>query len=202
MAESSFLTTPAGARLKSDEDASGIHVQRVSLDTALSSVVDSIDIPKLAAAATAGDALANQTTAPLLGLLLEWNGSSWQRRRGAEAVTVFASAARATGAVLNSADIVNYNGRGIVVFTDITAFTSGGLTIAIQAKDPLSLKYVTILQSAVLAAVGTTRMRVYPGLTPVANLAADDVLSRALRIVATPSDATSITYSVGAVVLP
>ena len=177
-----------------------METQGVSLATALSSTIDSVDIPKLAAAVAASDALSNPTTAPTLGYGLEWNGSTWQRRRGGEPVTVLASAART--ATNNSSDITVYNGRGLVVFVDITAYTAGGLTAKIQAKDPVSLKYVDVLTSASLAATGTTRLVVYPGVTAAANLAVSDVLSRAMRVRVEHADATSITYSVGAVVLP
>lgn len=196
---STFYETDTKARYVFNAGAWTLQTQEVSLATALSSSIDSVDIPKLASAAAGGDAMANPTTAPVLAHEMEWNGSTWQRRRGGEPVTVLASAART--ATINSSDITIYNGRGLVVFVDITAYTAGGLVVKIQAKDPVSLKYVDVLTSASLAAVATTRLVVYPGVTVAANLAASDVLSRAMRVRVEHADATSITYSVGAVVL-
>lgn len=115
-------------------------------------------------------------------------------------VSVFASTART--ATHNSADLTNYNGRGLHLVIDVTASSATpSVTFTIQGKDELSGKYYTLLVSAAITGTGTTVLRVYPGLTAAANLVATDVLPRTWRVLATHADADSITYSVGASVL-
>lgn len=92
-------------------------------------------------------------------------------------------------------------GVGVIVVVDITAYTSGSITVTLQGKDPTSGKYYTILASAALAAAATTTLRVFPGATAAANTAANDVLPAVWRVNVAVADATSITYSIGATVL-
>lgn len=95
------------------------------------------------------------------------------------------TALAAAGAGANGADLVNTNARGLKLVIDITALagTSPTLTVTIQGKDPVSGKYFTILASAALAAVATTVLTVYPGLTAAANVVANDVLPRDFRVI-------------------
>jgi hypothetical protein len=87
-------------------------------------------------------------------------------------------------ASVNSADQRNFDGRGLHLVIDITAIsgTTPTLTVTIKGKDPASGKYYTLLASAALNAVGTTVLKVYPGLTAAANAAANDVLPRDWRV--------------------
>lgn len=104
---------------------------------------------------------------------------------------------------VNGADQTNVNGRGLHLTIDITA--QGGTpttTVTIQGKDPVSGKYYTILVSTALAAVATTILRVYPGLTASANLTANDVLPRTWRVIATVAGTTpSVTATIAASVV-
>jgi len=79
-------------------------------------------------------------------------------------------------------DVSNYG--GIILYIDITGITgtTPTLTVTIQGKDDVSGKYHTILASAALNATGTTVLRVYPGLTAAANLTANDVLAKTIRV--------------------
>lgn len=49
---------------------------------------------------------------------------------------------------------------------------------------------------------GATILRIYPGLTPAANLTVSDVLPRAWRVRAAHSAASNFTYTVGAQLIP
>lgn len=86
---------------------------------------------------------------------------------------------------INGADQINRQFRGLHLVIDITALagTAPTLTVTIQGKDPISGKYYTLLASAVLAAVATTVLRVYPGGPVTANLAANDALPRIWRVI-------------------
>ena len=129
-----------------------------------------------------------------------FNGTTFDRQRNNVPTTVLASAIRA--ATNQSADIVNYNGRGLHLVFDITVVpTVDTVTLTIQGKDELSGKYYTILAGAAQVAVGTVVMRIYPSLTAVANLTASDILPRTWRVSVTHSAATNFTYSVGASVI-
>lgn len=118
-------------------------------------------------------------------------------------ITCYPSAARtATPTVM--VDQKSDGSKGLVVVIDVTAVPAAPpqLTFTIQGKDPISGKYYTILASAVIVAVGTVILRVYPGLTAAANLVASDVIPASWRVLATAGDADPATYSVGASLIP
>lgn len=124
------------------------------------------------------------------------NGATADLQRSNVNGTALASAART--ASVNSADLINHNGRGLHLVIDVTAITGApSITVTIQGKDALSGKYYTILAGAAITAVGTTILRVYPGLLAAANLVANDVLPRSFRVSVVNANADSITYSVG-----
>lgn len=152
---------------------------------------------EFSAAAALADATANPTTTLVGGLNQLFNNATWDRERGNYEETVLASAART--ASINSADLVNYNARGIIVVIDATAITATPSIVAtIKGKDTLSGKYNTILASAAITAVSTTVLKVGPALTAAANLVANDLLPRIWRVEIAAGDADSITYSIGA----
>ncbi len=107
--------------------------------------------------------------------------------------------AQGTGTV-TSADILNTNGKGIQLVIDITVITAGTLTVTLQGKDIASGKYYTILVSAALAGVATTRLTVYPGIPVLANVTQNDVLPRTWRISAAAVTGP-ITATIGASVI-
>lgn len=109
--------------------------------------------------------------------------------------TLFSSAARTT--LQNSEDIPNEGFRGLTLVIDATAGTPTGVTFTIKGKDPVSGKYYTILASAAITGAGTTVLRIYPGMTAAANLAASAPLPPIWRLEITVADAGSLTYSVG-----
>lgn len=102
-------------------------------------------------------------------------------------------------ATVNSADQINADGRGVHVIIDVTVDpAAASVTPTIQGRDPLSGVYYDILVGNAITAVGTTILKVYPGIGAVANGAASDVLPRTWRVRMVHADDDSITYSVGA----
>lgn len=115
--------------------------------------------------------------------------------------TLLASAART--ATNSTADQSNAGFRGLHVVINVTAVTATpSVVFTIQGKDEASGAYYTILASAAITGTGTTVLRVYPGLTAAANTVANDALPGAWRVLATHGDADSITYTVGASLIP
>jgi hypothetical protein len=123
-------------------------------------------------------------------------------RGNVQTAALLTLAAQGAGTV-NSADQTNVNGRGMALTIDITV--QGGTpttTVTIQGKDPVSGKYYTILVSTALAAVATTVLRVYPGITAAANLAASDILPRTWRVSVTIGGGTpAVTATIAACVI-
>jgi hypothetical protein len=114
--------------------------------------------------------------------------------------TILASAAR-TAATVNSTDQTNVYWRGLALVINVSAFTTGTYTFTIQGKDQVSGSYYPMLTSAAIGAVTTTPvvLRVYPGMTPIANQANGDVLPRVWRVQAIGAATPNMTFSVSAV---
>jgi len=110
----------------------------------------------------------------------------------------FKSEARALAQAYNSPDLVNPNGRGVIVVIDATVIAATpSVVVKVQGKDPVSGKYFDLLTAAAVTGVSTVVLRIYPGLTAAAGLVVSDILPAVWRVVATHGDADSITYSVG-----
>jgi hypothetical protein len=136
----------------------------------------------------------------VLGVQYLYNGSTLERQRGNNEVTVSVSAARV--AVLTTADQIKYNNCGAILIINVTARAAATtLTPTIQVKDPVSGEYVTVWTAA--AAIDTADntftyafdvglLATVTGYTQSVN----QVLPRVWRLTVTPSDANSVTYSV------
>lgn len=112
-------------------------------------------------------------------------------------LTLLASAVRA--AANQSADQQNCDSCGVIVVVDITSVPgTDTITVTIQGKDEVSGKYYTLLAGAAQVATATIIMRVFPGATAAANLAANDSLPEYWRVSVAHSAASNFTYSVGA----
>lgn len=105
------------------------------------------------------------------------------------------SAART--ATATSDDLTNSRHKGCHIIIDVTVDGGGSLTPKIQGKDSVSGKYYDILVGSAISAVGTTVLKVYPGLTASVNAIENDIVPSKFRIVVTAGDANSMTYSVG-----
>lgn len=83
---------------------------------------------------------------------------------------------------------------------DITVVpgTAPSCVITVDAVDSLSGKFVNLITSAALVAVGTTVLTVALGVTVAANVAVSAPLSESLRITVTHGNGNSVTYSLSA----
>jgi hypothetical protein len=94
-----------------------------------------------------------------------------------------------------SSAIINPGKTGIRFDIDIAAFTGTGITFTVQSWDPAKQGWIDELASAALAAIGRTTLQVDPRMPAAANLVAERIVPKQLRIV--PSGTiTSVTYSV------
>lgn len=90
--------------------------------------------------------------------------------------------------------------RGVHVVVDVTdaGAATPSITPKIQGLDAASGNWYDILVGAAITAIGTTVLKVYPGITASANASASDVLPARWRTRVEHADADTITYSVGA----
>lgn len=108
---------------------------------------------------------------------------------------ILPSAARTTAPTISTFQVGRVG--GLIVVIDVTVDpASASLVFDIEGVDAFSGKFFNILTSAAIAATGTTVLRVSPHLTAAANLIAKDVVPPAFRMVATPADTDSMTYSI------
>lgn len=94
--------------------------------------------------------------------------------------------------------------KGILLYVHVSAITgtSPTLTVTLQGKSPESGQYYTLLASAAISATGLTVLKVYPGLTAAANLAANDILPPTFRVVTAIGGTTpAVTATVSAVLV-
>jgi len=127
-----------------------------------------------------------------------FNGTTWDRYRNNEEVTLLASAART--ATTDSANQTNYNAKGLAVFFQITAVpTVETVTLTVFGISPVTGSAYTMLQGAAEAAVTQRLYIVYPGVGVAAggvSVVAGYPLPRTWRIRITHSASGSFTYSV------
>lgn len=100
--------------------------------------------------------------------------------------TLVTLAAQGAGTI-NSSDIVNVNGKGVVVGVNTTVDAAGSYTVALQGKDIASGQYYQIAISAGLTTTGFTTIAVYPGIagtgaTSPYTVAINALLPRTWRI--------------------
>jgi len=108
------------------------------------------------------------------------------------------SAARTTA--YTSPVISNTDGfDGVRVFISATdEADTPSVTFSIQIQDPISNQWASILTSA--AVTGTTtnplHLTVGPGVASVSNVALGTYIGRKFRVISTPGDSDSLTYSI------
>lgn len=113
--------------------------------------------------------------------------------------TCYESLARTATPTPMSGRTNNDRARGLFVVIDTTAVTSTpSTTFKIQNQCPLSGQWITLLTSAAITGTGTVTLRVYPGLTPAANLTVSDVIGEVWRVLPEHGNSNSHTYSVSA----
>lgn len=112
-------------------------------------------------------------------------------------VSVLIPAART--ASVNSPDLRNLYGRGVVIVINVTSKGAApSVVFTVKGKSSLDGSYYTIIVSAAITNTGTTVLRVYPGLTAGANVVVSDVLPAVWRVEAVAGNSDSLTYSVSA----
>lgn len=125
-----------------------------------------------------------------------FNETTWDRQRGNTEFTLLPSAARTV--TTNSADIINFNAKGIYLFFNITAVPGvDTVTLVYQQKDPVSGNYFQHGTAAAQIATGLTTFLLYPAAISNASAIQNASICRTSRIRVVPSGAGSFTYSVG-----
>lgn len=111
-----------------------------------------------------------------------------------EHVTVLESAVRTA----DSTTQFTTGSKGGILLINVTLdAAAASVVFTLRGVNPaLQTSVYTILVSAAVAALGTTVLRVYPGLTAVTNLTATDILPAACELFADHADGDAITYSV------
>ena len=104
-----------------------------------------------------------------------------------------------TASTLNSNTFTNLGYKGGHLIVNISAWTSGTVTVTLQGFDGTSGQWYTILQSPALSTTGTSPiiMKVYPGATILGNYSTSDFIPIVWRVQLTGASTPSMTLSVG-----
>ena len=126
-----------------------------------------------------------------------YNGSTWDKQRNNMDGTALASALRTSTA--QSSDIVNYNGRGMLVVINVTAASgTGGLVLRLAVKDPASGNYIYFNSApTAVTATGSYAYIFYPGNNTGGTQSWGTAIPRTFALVVGHNDASNYTYSVG-----
>lgn len=111
---------------------------------------------------------------------------------------VVQAAAAQTAAQVNSPDQLNIYYRGGHIVINVTAYTAGNYTPKVQGKTAGGT-YYDVLVGTAISSTGSTILKVYPGVAPVANGSAADFLPQVWRLQMNGASGQSMTYSVEAV---
>lgn len=124
-------------------------------------------------------------------------GDAWERESGNDGFQVAGSAARTVATTFGT--FTNVNHRAVHIIVDVTVIGADSLTVEIQARRlGFPFTFYPLLTSTAIIATGVTVLKIGIGFTPIANLTANDLLSYVWQVVATPSGADPITYSIDA----
>lgn len=123
--------------------------------------------------------------------------NQWERWRNNNEGTALVSALRTI--TTTSANITNYNARGIIIFLSVTAASgTGGLVTTIRGVDPISGGGSALhANPAAVITTGLFMYVLYPGVNTGGSGGFQGTLPRTFNIRVTPGDATNYTYSVG-----
>lgn len=99
---------------------------------------------------------------------------------------------------VTSSTFTNIYHTGAHISADVTVVPgTDTVTFSLEAKDAVSGKYYTVVSSAALVATGLVVLKVYPGITAVADISVSDFLPLYYRIRVVHSGNGGFTYSVG-----
>jgi hypothetical protein len=155
-------------------------------------------IGRFVAAATLADATALPSTTIVGAANLLLNGTTLDVQRGNTEGTALSSSARS--ATNNSADLTNYNAKGVVIYFNVSVVPgTDTVTLSVEGKDPVTGNYgVLFTATAIATTIQPARYVLYPGASgagPTGVLAIP--IPRTWRIKITHSAGTSFTYAVG-----
>jgi hypothetical protein len=139
------------------------------------------------------DGVASSSTANRLVVVAHnglYNGATWDLQRSNITGVVIAAGATGSNAGVST---TTYNASKAIIIVNISAFTSGSLTVAINGITSSGYSY-PILTSAALAAAAVTPLRIFPSATPTANAVANDMVPRTLQVVTTVTG--TLTYGI------
>lgn len=129
-----------------------------------------------------------------------FNETTWDRQRNNHDLILLASAVR--GATTNSANQLNYNARGVILYWDVTVVPGADtVTLTICAWDAVGSNWEILLTGGAEVGVGAFCYMVYPGAGAAANdvdVVAAYPLPRIWRARLTHSGVGNFTYSLGA----
>lgn len=136
-------------------------------------------------------------------LLHQYNGQSWDRMRAVCEQTALASGQDTSGG-RTSANLMNYNAKGITILLDVTAVNGTGSISEIDIQAKLANGYKTIGSWATLgiAATGQYVFQLAPGAASAGDFTAAPIqafLPRKFRIktvAATDAAGNDVTYSI------
>lgn len=108
-------------------------------------------------------------------------------------------AAVQTAAQVNSQNIPNNYYRGGHIIVTVTSYVSGSYTVTLQGRNTATGNYYDLLTSSAIAANGQTILKIYPGITGVANGATSDFLPQIWRVQLNGVSSPNMTVAVDAV---
>jgi hypothetical protein len=125
-----------------------------------------------------------------------YNGSGHEAAQGNNDRVIAPSAARTVN--LRVQDLLNVNGRGVILRIAVTVAGTGSIKGQVWGQDPDGVNFWALGETPNIVANGYTILKVYPGIPAVANVAISDVLPRLWMVQVVHNNANPITYSVGA----
>lgn len=107
---------------------------------------------------------------------------------------LYAGASR--GATAPTAAEVYAQGRtGLRLDVNVSAITGTSVTFTLQAYDPMTQTWFTLLASAAVVAASRIALFVDPRIATAANASAQQVLPNRMRLSVTHTTITAVTYS-------
>lgn len=108
--------------------------------------------------------------------------------------TLFSSASRT--ATTNSLFFNQYFYRGGHIVINVTSITgSPSVVPVLQSPEKFTFNYYDLLRGNAITATGITVLKLYPGITPIPNLSANDILPLTYRLRMEHGNANAITYT-------
>lgn len=147
-----------------------------------------------------GDGMAPDGILTVIGSLKNGNGTYDEPRGNTDQITLINASNVTT--TQGSPIQTNYNARGVVVvFVMIDASASPSVSLQIIGDEPVTSTDWSILVGLPITTNGTYVYRVYPGLIPIANATANDILPRTWGVSVVANNSNQATYTVCASVI-